>query len=60
MTQTQDDDDYADEYTLDDSDNEDDDIMRNHKMLASDDSPYANTAELSFIRAVSVGKPNSI
>jgi len=37
-----------------------DDAMRNHQMLASDDSPYANLKELTFIREVSLGKHNSI
>lgn len=34
-------------------DNAGDDAMRTHQMLASDDSPYANAAELTFMREVS-------
>jgi hypothetical protein len=35
---------------------EDEDAMSSHQMLASDDSPYANIKELTFIREVSVSK----
>jgi Fe-S-cluster-containing dehydrogenase component len=34
-------------------DNVGDHAMRTHQMLASDDSPYANAAELTFMREVS-------
>lgn len=36
------------------------DAMSSHQMLASDDSPYANIKELTFIREVSLGQHNSI
>ena len=32
-----------------------DDVINTHEMLASDDSPYSNLSELTFIRAVSIG-----
>lgn len=35
-------------------DEEPDDAMLNHQMLASHDSPYANAAEMAFIREVSI------
>jgi len=38
---------------------EEDNTMSSHQMLASDDSPYANLKELEFIRAVSIGKQKS-
>jgi len=43
----------VDDLDEEEEDNVGDDAMRTHQMLASDDSPYANAAELTFMREVS-------
>ena len=46
--------------TIPEVDEEEEDAMNSHQMLASDDSPYANIKELTFIREISTSSGSNI